>query len=528
MAGASALARRAFADLRTRTVSFALLFLLIGYAQATAYRGGYPTRADRVELARSFGANNAVRLLYGQPRDLLSVGGYLSWRVGGSLVLFAAIWGYLGAVRATRAEEDAGRAELVHAGTMSRVVVFAANMVGIALGATALWLALFVGFVAGELPAGGSAYLALEIVSVVPVFVGVGTLASQVAPSRRLATGLSTGVLVVAFVLRAVGDTTSGLGWLRWASPLGWAEELRAFTGSQPAVLVLPALLSVALLVTAVSLLVRRDIGRGLLQAHDRAKPRLGLLGSPTEQALRSERGSLVAWVLGFGAVAFITGVISDAVQSGISNDLQRQLEKFGSEQVTTPAGFLGFTFGFFVLAVSIFCCTQIGAIRGEEADERLETLLALPVRRRGWLAGRLGLAAAGAALVALAAGILAWVGALTQGGGVALPDMIGAGANMLPVALFFLALGSVAFALLPRASTAIIYALVGVAFAWWTFGALLDVPVWLLALSPFHDIGLVPGEPFKAGAAVIMLAASAAAAVVAIALFERRDITAT
>jgi len=75
---------------------------------------------------------------------------------------------------------------------------------------------------------------------------------------------------------------------------------------------------------------------------------------------------------------------------------IARQLEKLGAESVVTPSGWLGFSFIFFLLAVSVFCCMQISSVRGEEAEQRLETLLALPVGRRGWLAGRLLLAAAG------------------------------------------------------------------------------------------------------------------------------------
>ncbi len=41
--------------------------------------------------------------------------------------------------------------------------------------------------------------------------------------------------------LRVVADTSSGAGWLRWLTPLGWAEELRPFTSSQqPLALLLP------------------------------------------------------------------------------------------------------------------------------------------------------------------------------------------------------------------------------------------------------------------------------------------------
>jgi ABC-2 type transport system permease protein len=529
LTAASAVARRAFADSRVRNIAFALLFILSSVTQATAYREGYPTLAEREKFARTVGENDAARMLYGTPRDLLTVGGYVSWRVGGTMVVFAALWGLLGAVRAMRAEEESGRTELVLSGVISRSEAFLAQLAAIGAGAAVLWLALFVSLLAGKLPVGGSAYLALAVVSVIPVFVGVGAIASQLAPTKRMATGLATGALVIAFVLRMIAAISSaGLGWLRWLTPLGWAEELRPFAGPQPLVLLLPIVTAPLLLVGAWALAVRRDIGSGLLPARDSAPPRLSLLGSPVGLALRSERGVLVAWLVGVGAFAVLMGVISDAATPDvISENVQRQLEKLGTGSVVTPSGWLGFSFIFFILAVSLFCCMQIASVRGEEAEQRLETLLALPVGRRDWLARRVLLAASGAAAVALAAGLLAWAGAASQGADVSLPEMLGAGANTLPPALLFLGLGALAFALVPRSSTVIAYGLVGLAFVWELFGSLLEVPDWLLALSPFHDVGLVPGEPFEATAAATMLVIAACATLAAIQIFRRRDLTA-
>jgi ABC-2 type transport system permease protein len=522
-----AVARRTFAEARVRTISFALLFLVAGVTQATAYREGYPTREDRIAFARSVGENDAARLLYGAPRDLLSVGGYVSWRVGGGMAVFAALWGLLGAVRAMRAEEDSGRADVLLAGIVGRRRSFLAQLAGIGAGAAVLWLALFVSFLGGRLPAGGSAYLALAIVSVIPVFAGVGAVTSQLAPTRRSATGLATAVLLVAFALRTVAAIPSaGVGWLRWATPLGWVEELCAFADPQPVVLLLPAVTATILLAVAAALLVRRDVGRGILPARDAAPPRLRLLGSPIEQALRSERGAILAWLAGVGAFALLMGVIADAVTPDvISEDVRRQLEKLGTGSVVTPAGWLGFSFVFFVLAVSLFCTTQIASLRSEEAEQRLETLLALPTGREAWLAGRLVLAAGAAAVVALAAGALAWTGAAAKGADISLPQMLGAGANTLPPAFVFLAAGALAFALVPRAAPTIAYGLVGLAFVWELFGSLLDAPGWLLALSPFHDVGLVPGESFEPAAAAIMLALAGLGVLASLWAFGRRDL---
>ncbi len=523
-----ALARRAFRDGRTRTITFAYLFAIYAYIQPVGYRHAYPTIADRVAFAHSFANNDALRLFYGYPYDPVTVSGYSAWRVGGTLAIAAAAFGVLAAVRALRTEEDAGRAELVLAGVVSRGTAYGSALLAIATGVVILWTAEFAGYVAGGLPARGSAYLALATTSIVPVCVGVGAVVSQLAPSRRAALQLGSAVVALFWLLRVVADTSSGATWLRWATPLGWAELLRPFTGARPAVLLLPMMATAVLLTVSARLFARRDIGTGLLPARDTAAPRRRLLSSPTALALRAELGSFAVWVGSVGAFAVILGMVSTSVSSaGISVSLQREIAKLGSGSILTPSGYLAFVFIFFILVVSLFCCAQVAAARHEEADQQLETLLALPVSRRRWLAGRLLLAVAGAAAIALLAGTLSWAGATSQGVSISLAKMLEAGANCLPVALVFLGLAALGYAVVPRASAGLAYGLVMVGFLWDLTGSLLGVPKWLVDLTPFAHVGLVPVQPFDAGAALAMTAIGVAAALAAIGLFERRDLLA-
>ncbi len=509
-----------------RTACFALLFALVAWIQVAGYRNTYPTRASRLAFAQSFGHNKAIRLFYGVPHDLLTVGGYAAWRVGGVLSIIAAVWGLMAAVRALRAEEEAGRQELVLSGAVDRRSAYVAALGAIGAATAILWAATLLGLVAGRLPLGGSAYLALAVVSPIPVFVGLGALTSQLVATRRLALRLGLAALVAMLLVRVVADTASSLAWLRWATPLGWVEELQPFAGPRPAVLLLFAALGGLLLLGAGAIAVHRDVGRGLLPSHDSAPPRLHLLGSPFQQALRDESGALVAWLVGIGFFALITGLLSTSFSpSDISRNLREQLRKLGGASITTPSGALGFYFLLFVLALSLFACSQIAAARREEAAGRLEMLLALPAGRASWLRSRLLLAAAAGIALALAAGALAWAGAAAENAAVSLPRMLEAGANCLPAALLFLALGALAFALAPRVSAGIAYGLVSVAFLWELFGALLSAPSWLLGLSPFHHVGLVPAQPMRVSAAVVMLAVAAASALVAVWGFRRRDL---
>jgi ABC-2 type transport system permease protein len=527
MSARSAVARRVLADSRARTSSFALLFALVAYANAVGYRHSYPSLQERLAFARSFGANRALQLFYGVPHDLLTVGGYTAWRLGGIGSIISGAWGLLGAVRALRTEEDAGRQELVLAGAVSRRSVYAASLAAIGIGAAIIWLAIFLGLVSGRLPLGGSAYLALATISPIVVFGGVGALASQLAPNRRLALELGSATLALAFLVRVIADISTGLGCLRWATPLGWAEELQPFAHPQPAVLGLPAVVGALLLTGAGWIAVRRDVGAGLLQGSDTAPPRLRLLSSPTALAFRDQRAGFAVWLAGIGLFALIIGVLSTSfTAANLPANLREELHKLGGASLTTPAGALGFYFLLFAFVISLFASSQIAAVRREEADQQLETLFALPVDRRRWLASRLLLAAAGVTLLALSAGTLAWIGAASQNAHVPLLRLLEAGANCIPAAVLFLALATLAFALLPRASSGIAYSLVVAAFVWQLLGALLGAPRWLLDLTPFQHIGLVPALPFRTTAAVSMLAIAAGVALVSAWALRRRDLT--
>jgi ABC-2 type transport system permease protein len=523
---ARALVGRGLRDARTQTIAFGCLFAIYSGIQPLGYRTAYPTLADRVSFAHSFAGNDALRLFYGYPYDLLSAGGYTAWRVGGTLAIVAATFGVLAATRALRGEEDRGAAEMILAEPVARRATLVSAGLVTASSIFIVWLAEAAGLLAGGLAPGGGAYLALATASVAAVYAGVGALTSQIAPTRRIALELGSAVVAVSLLLRVVADTATGAAWLRWATPLGWAEELRPFSAQRPLVLLLPVASCVLLLALSARLAARRDLGTGMLRARDAAAPRLLLLSSPTAQTLRSEAVSLAVWTMSIGAFAFVLGMVSASVSSaGISRSIQQQLAKLGAGSIETPAGYLSLVFLFFVLAVSLFACAQIGAARHEEAAGRLETLLALGVSRRGWLAGRLRLASCAAATISMGAGLFAWLGAASQGVAVSLPRLLEAAANCLPVSLMFLGLAALAFAVAPRACQGIAYGLVTVTFLWQLSGTVLGAPGWLVKLTPFAHIGLVPAQPFRAADAIVMLGIGALSALAATWAFQRRDL---
>ena len=526
MTARRALAGRTLAQSRVMTVSFAILVVAYAAANVIGYRQNYPTTADRIGLAESFGTNSSLRLFYGEPHDLLTTSGYVEWRVGGFLAIVFAVLGVVGSVRALRSEEESGRLELVLTGRLTRAGALAAALAAVALMIALVSAALSLTLLVTHLPAAGAIWLGLGEAATALVFAGVGALAGQVLPTRRATYAAAGLVLAGTFLLRVVADTGSGMGWVRWTTPLGWTEQLRPFTGARPAVLLLHLALAALLGAAAAAIAVGRDVGTGLVRSRDTAAPSCRLLGSVAGAALRDETVMLASWLSGTAAFAFVVGSLSGSIADALSADVRKRLEQLGAADIIRPDGFLAFYFVFFVLAVSLFFCAQVGAARHEEAEQRLETLLSLPLGRLRWLGSRLGVAACSGLALALVAGLAAWAGARANGIDIALGGVLEAGLNILPTGLLFLGLASLLLGVVPRASTGLAYGLVAVAFLWELVGAVVGAPSWLIGLSPFHHVGLVPIRPYPFAAASIMIAIGVIGAAAGAAAFRRRDLT--
>ncbi len=519
------LAKQGIRDARIRTVVFVYLFAIDAYVQPVGYRHTYPSLGDRQAFADSLGGNLGLRLLYGRPHAIQTTDGYTAWRTGGVLAIAAVAFGVLAAVRALRGEEEPGRSEFLLAGPTSRASVAAAAGLTILTGVGVLWVAEWGGLLAAGIPVGGAAFLSLATVSVALVGAGVGAMASQLAATSRAAFGLGGAAVAVLFVLRVLADTVRGVGWLSWLTPLGWAERLLPLTNPQPLVLLLPAASAFVLLTFAARLARRRDVGTGLLPRRDRAPARLGLLHSPTQQALRSQVGPLAGWLGGVAVLLFILGVVSHSLSDAdVPQNVQDQLAKLGAGSITTPVGYLALLFLFVTVALCVFACAQISALRQEEIHH-LETLLAQPVSRRRWLGGRLLLTVVSAAGIGLTAGLAAWTGARVTGVPIALPRLLEAGANALPVTTLFLGFGALAYALIPEAATALTYGLLAASFLWQLVGALLGPPQWVLDLSPFAHTALVPTQSFQPAPAAVMVGLGLLTSLGALITFARRDL---
>jgi ABC-2 type transport system permease protein len=389
-----------------------------------------------------------------------------------------------------------------------------------------LGVACAVAFVALDYPVAGSLALAGSISAVGLVFVGITTVAAQVTSTGRGTLGASSIVLLVAFVLRAVGDISGNA--LRWLSPIGWAQSVRAFAGEQWWTLALCVVVAVVLFVVAGWLFNRRDLGSGLLAVRPGRAHAGRTLSTPLGLAVRLQRGVLVGWVVGLFVTGIVDGSIADEIEEMIEDnpvyaDIFTQL---GGGSITDA--FLSTALVMLALIASGYPISAALRMRTEENAGRADSVLAAPVSRWRWMASHLVVTVGGAILIVAAGG-------LGTGVGVAVvlddPDQVlrltGASLVTVPPVLVLTGITVALYGLVPKAALGAWAALAVVAVVGF-LGEVLRLPAWTRDLSPFEHVPAVPAVDVRWLPLVVLVAVAAALVAAGAWGFRRRDVAAT
>ncbi len=501
-------------------------------SSASAYAGLFPTQAARERMAATFEGNAAWSALFGPLVRLDTVAGYTYYKTAMTVIIIGAIWGLLVATKVTRGEEDAGRWELFLAGRTTRVRAAAQAAAGLGIGLVALWLPTAVLTVATgaspkvDIDVAASLFFVTALLSASAMFMAIGLVAAQLAATRRGANLIAAGVLAGSYLIRMAADSDPSLTWVRWASPLGWIEQARPLTGTAPFALVPIVVLIAGLVVSSLRIAATRDVGASVLASRDRARPRTLLLGDQAGLTIRLTRPVVVAWIAALAVTGLVFGLVAQAAGTAVrgAEGVEEAIQRLGGT-ASGAASYLGFVFVVAAGLVGIAAAGQVTAARNEEATGHLDNLLVRPVARWQWLAVRLAVALGLVVGSSALAGFAAWVGAMSQHANVGLGELVGAGLNVVPPAVFVLGIGGLAFGVWPRGAIGVVYGLVVWSFIVETIAAAFDSNHWLRDTSPFLHIAPVPAADPNWMAAIWLVALGVVAASVGVAAFGRRDL---
>ncbi|MGH3424814.1 MAG: ABC transporter permease, partial [Nocardioidaceae bacterium] len=289
-----------------------------------------------------------------------------------------------------------------------------------------------------------------------------------------------------------------------------------------------PALLSVgaAVVVTAIALRVldHRDIGAGVLPSRPGPARAGAGLGGCLGLAWRLQRGSLAGWGVALLLIGLAYGSIGTDV-GDLIGDSPQAAEMFAQTGGGLVDSFYSTTALMMALIGSGYAVQAALRLRTEEAAGRVEPILATRVPRARWVASHLLVALAGSAVVVALGGLgtgLAY--GLTSGDASQIARLLGASLVHVPAVWVLVGLTVALVALVPRWAS-LAWAALAFCFVMMMFGALLRLPGWLVDLSPFTHMPLLPVE--DPAAAPLVATAIAAAVLCAIGLggFARRDV---
>jgi ABC-2 type transport system permease protein len=529
LTGTGALVRLALRRDRLMLVVWIVIFVVTAAGSAGATVGLYDTVESRIQASSSINNTPSLVALYGLIYDPSSLGALSMIKLGAFGGALVAVLAILLVIRHTRAEEEAGRLELVGSTVIGRHAPLAAALVVTVATNAVLGVLTALGLIGSGLPASGSVAFGLAWASVGIAFASVAAITAQITTSARAAIGLAMSFLGVVYVLRAIGDTSDGgLTWLRWLSPIGWGQQVRPYQGDRWLVLLLPLAFFVLLTAVAFVLVAQRDHGAGILPERTGPAEAGRSLGGPLGLAWRLQRAPLFGWLVAFVVLGLVFGNIATNIGSFMDSPAARDLiQKLGGVQGLTDA-FMSTELGMMGVILSVYGVQVVLRLRSEESELRSEPVLATRVGRVRWAWSHIVIALLGTAGIILAAGLSAGLSYAAQTGHSGdFGRVFLAAVVRLPAVWVLVGIAAAAFGFAPRATTLAWAALVAFLLIG-EFGPLFGLDQWVMNLSPYGHVPRLPGGEFAATPVVWLVLLAAGLVAFGLVGFRRRDVPVT
>jgi ABC-2 type transport system permease protein len=509
--------------------------VLLAYSGFAGVTQSYGTHTDRVSVLAAVMANPVIMMFRGLPSGA-SEGQFMAFEILPWLTLLAALMSTFLAVRHTRGDEEAGRAELVASTPAARTLPTVATIIHGVAANVVLGVLVALALVGTKLDAGGSWLMGAVTATTGIAFLGIGLIAAQLMRTSRGANSLTVWILVGTFLLNGIGNaagtpstdlTRITSSWIVWISPFGWAEQARPYDTDLWSPAILGLVFGIALGVIATALQSVRDLGEGFVPArHGRAHARPALASS---QALvwRLSYGSIIGWAIGgalIGILATTLNGVLDQVSSG-NSEVTDVLQKLGGGSTLNNVVITVF---FTMLGILGACAAvqTISRARQEEAHGTAELLLSTTVGRVRWLSGYLLVAVCAIVIICATAMVTGYLGAAANKGTAELyRNITVTGLSEMVAAAVFAVVTALIFVLIPRATIALGWSLVLLATLFGMFGPLFGLPEWTTHVSPFGVTPVLKGDSVDVRGLWWLVGIVAVGWVGSLALMRRREL---
>jgi ABC-2 type transport system permease protein len=488
-------------------------------------------------------------------------GGYVTYKIMGSLAIILGIWTLLAGARMTRGDEERGAMDIVLSTPPSRLKVLSQKVLALAAAtgivSVLIGLLTMAGMPSAKVTVDPGAALLAGLDGGLGAFV-FGALALFLAQlmSRGAAAGLTGALMVFFFVLDGTGRAIPADAGIRWFSPFYYYDLntplIPGYTPNWGAFAVL-VLISLVLVGASLPLFMRRDVGRSVLADVTVGQERVEHV-APAGQVLAREEGDV--WVRGIGlqalrrqatetfwwiiAMALVAGFFVffaksaeqsflQLLQSNSNTSLNSVIGKlFSGADITTNAGFLSaLVFSYFMaLLVPVFG----GVLAYHWATDldygRLELSLSTPPPRWRVVLMRYAAVLASTLIAMVVIWLVIVVCAQLAGFAVDQGRVAEATFGLLPLALITASLVyALAGLVAPGVVIGVMTAFLAISYLSDLLQAFLKLPSWVLNLSMYQQYGAPLLNGLNWGAFVGMLGVALVLLGLGVWQFSARDV---
>jgi ABC-2 type transport system permease protein len=429
-----------------------------------------------------------------------------------TMVITVAIMNIFFVIRHTRAEEEKSLGEVVRSLPVGRLANLTATMlfallVNIAIAVlttVSLW---------GIYGFAGSAVYGFAIGMSGFAFAGIAAVFANLSSSKGGAIGMSIGVVLFFYMLRAIGDVS--VIALSFISPIGLAAQSQPMAGNVVWPLFVLLAIGVALSALALYLNSIRDFGRGLLSARKGRGEGGMLMKSPEGVLFRLTRRSMLFWAAGLFSLGASYGVVMGETESFLDM----------IPGIDDVRAFITMITMMTALVSVVPALIAVLRLAGEEKNGRYENVFAGSVSRSRMMTAHLVSALLQSFIMMFAACFGLWLCSYAvMDDPIAFSEMFGAFMVYLPAAWVMIGLAALLVGLIPRRATLIAFSYFGLSFVLLYFGTLAGYPE-AAYITPFGFVPQIPLDTVNPWIMISLVAVSALLIVSAYFAYNRRDL---
>ena len=499
-----------------------LLFVFIGIF---AFVEIYYDPMERQAMAMAM-ANPAMEAIFGRMigSDNYTIGAMYSHMMTIMTLILFSIQSILLVVRHTRAEEEDGVVEMLQALPTGRLAHTTSTILLLLLvnGASAIGSAVvLLIFGDASITLEGSVLTGLIYGLAGLLFGSLTLVMAQLSSSARGTLTLSFALLGFAFILRIIGD--GGIELLSWVSPLGLLYGTEPFVNNHWWPVLVGLGVSVLLILFALYLKQKRDLGSGLLPDRAGKSGASAFIKTPVGFAFRLIRTPFIVWTVALAVLGVTYGsVIGDVEEIIQGNEIVQQVLG-GDETTNMTEQFMVTIIGVLSLAATIPSIQALIKLRGEEKKGRLAHQLSGTRSRTKIMGSFLFLSVLTSVWMQLIQMTAFSGAAVAMGFDISFIDPILAGINYLPAIWVLTGLAACLIGWIPKA-TPMIWLYLTFSFFILYFAELFKLPEWFRLMSPYEAVPDIPMEAFSWEAFLVLTAIAALLSVLGIVGFKKRD----